>query len=51
MDLSDAVTKIQRLDIYRMKENTMICIKYILFLLNLTFSVSGLRVLYSLQLM
>ena len=41
MELSDAFTKIQRLDIYGMKENTMICIKYILFLLNLTFSVSG----------
>ena len=41
MDLSDILTKIQTLDdIYRMKETRMICIKYLLFLLNLTFSVS-----------
>ena len=40
MDLSDVLTKLQTLDIYRMKETKMICIKYILFLLNLTFSVS-----------
>ena len=40
MDLSDISTKIQTLDIYKMKESTMICVKYLLFLLNLTFSVS-----------
>ena len=40
MDLSDILTKIQTLDdVYRMKETRMICIKYLLFLLNLTFSV------------
>ena len=43
MDLSDILTKIQTLDDrYRMKETRMICIKYLLFLLNLTFSVSDL---------
>ena len=44
MDLSDILTKIQTLDdVYRMKETRMICIKYLLFLLNLTFSVSRLH--------
>lgn len=43
MDLSDILTKIQTLDdVYRMKETRMICIKYLLFLLNLTFSIFGL---------
>ena len=43
MDLSDILTKIQTLDdSYKMKETRMICIKYLLFLLNLTFSVSDL---------